>query len=41
MPVGQKSRRLLSGSNFIRDSIAAAGLRVNAFVSATDVPRLL
>jgi hypothetical protein len=34
VPVGQKSRRLLSGCKFIGGSIAAAGLRVNVFVSA-------
>jgi hypothetical protein len=32
VPVGQKSRRLLSGCKFIGGRIAAAGLRVNAFV---------
>jgi hypothetical protein len=32
VPVGQKSRRLLSGCKFIGGSIAAAGLRVNALL---------
>jgi hypothetical protein len=34
VPVGLKSRRLLSGCRFIGGSIAAAGLRVNSFVFA-------
>jgi hypothetical protein len=37
VPVGQKSRRQLSGCKFIGGSIAAAGLRVNAFVFAAKL----